>query len=314
MYELFKKYWKRFFLPLKIVIVFAAFYLIYGKFDLYLFRENQFKFPAISNFRLASFIFLMLIFTTVNWLLEINKWKLLVSQVVKISFYDAVIQSLSSHTVSLVTPFKSGEFGMKTMFYKRDLFKKIIDLNFIGNFSQLIITVIFGIVGFYLYQFSIGEILNITIVDAKSVSFIFFGSLILVIMLSIFIMNKLINFKIIPIKKHFHILLISMLRYLIFSHQYVFLLFIFYPNLNYEVTISSIFSMYLLASIIPTMALFDWTIKGSIAVILLSVIGFQAEIILLVSIIMWFFNFALPAILGSYFVMSFSSNKILANE
>lgn len=314
MYELFKNFWKHFFLPLKIVIVFAAFYLIYEKLDFYLLGDNQFRYPAISNLSLLLFVFLMLFLTLINWLLEIYKWKLLVNKVSAISFFDSAIQSLSSHTVSLVTPFKSGEFGMKTMFYERSLFKKIIDLNFIGNLGQLIMTVIFGILGFYFYQFSMVEVLNISLVDTKSESYIFIGFLILILIFSILMMKKLINFNIISLKKHFQILLISMLRYLLFSHQYLLLLYIYDPSLNYILTISSIFSTYLLASIIPTMALFDWAIKGSISIILLTVLGFQVEIVLLVSIIMWFFNFAIPAILGSYFVLTFSGNKILAHE
>lgn len=314
MYELFKNFWKHFFLPLKIVIVFAAFYLIYEKLDFYLMGENQFRYPAISNLSLLLFVFLILFFTAINWLLEIYKWKLLVNKVSAISFFDSAIQSLSSHTVSLVTPFKSGEFGMKTMFYERSLFKKIIDLNFIGNLGQLIMTIIFGILGFYFYQFSMFEVLNISLVDTKSESYIFIGFLILILIFSILMMKKLINFNIISLKKHFQILLISMLRYLLFSHQYLLLLYIYDPSLNYILTISAIFSTYLLASIIPTMALFDWAIKGSISIMLLAVLGFQVEIVLLVSIIMWFFNFAIPAILGSYFVLTFSGNKILAHE
>jgi hypothetical protein len=105
-----------------------------------------------------------------------------------------------------------------------------------------------------------------------------------------------------------------MLRYLIFSHQYLLLLFIFYPNLHYQQTITAIFSMYLSASIIPTLALFDWAVKGSIAIMLFGFLGFQPEIIMLISMIIWFFNFALPAILGSYFVLTLNSKKILINE
>lgn len=257
---------------------------------------------------------MMLIFSVSNWLLEIYKWKLLASSVKKISFFESYVQSLSAHTLSLFTPFKTGEFGVKTMFYERSLLKKILELNFIGNLSQLLITVLFGIIGFYYYQYSIVEQLKIPFFDFENSRFVSFTMVILISILLFKIMNQLINFSIISFKNYFKIIGISNLRYLIFSHQYLLLLLFFYPNLNYLPTISAIFSMYLLASIVPTLALFDWTIKGSIALLLFSVLGFQVEIILMISVAMWVFNFAIPAILGSYLVLTLTSNKILINE
>lgn len=313
MYELFKKYLKRFFLPLKIGVVFVACYLIYKKLDLFIISDSQIKFPAISIISLLLFVLWMLIFTTINWLLEIYKWKLLVSKLVKISFYDSLVQSLSSHTVALMTPFKSGEFGVKTMFYERSLFKKIIDLNFIGNLSQLLMTVLFGVLGLYFYQYALMEHIKITVYDGYNSVFLYFTIAILLVILLFFSMKKFINFSLISFKRYLHISGVSMLRYLIFSHQYLLLLFIFYPNLNYQQTITAIFSMYLSASIIPTLALFDWAVKGSFGILYLSILGFQVDTIVLVSLLMWFFNFALPAILGSYFVLTLNSKKILIN-
>jgi hypothetical protein len=105
-----------------------------------------------------------------------------------------------------------------------------------------------------------------------------------------------------------------MLRYLIFSHQYLLLLFIFYPNLHYQQTITAIFSMYLLATLIPTFAMLDWAIKGFIALFLFAVLGFRAAEILSISLLMWFFNFAIPAVMGSYFMLKLNRYKSLKHE
>lgn len=295
-------------------VVLVACYLIYEKLELYTASERLLKFPAISNWRLLLFVFLMLMLTAINWLLEIYKWKLLVSRLVKISIYESLKQSLSAHTVALMTPFKSGEFGVKTMFYDRSLFKKIIELNFIGNSSQFVITVLFGVLGLCFYQYAIKVPLQISM-DKEFNSILLYGIIaFFLLILSILLMKKFINFSLISFKHYLQILWVSMMRYLIFSHQYLLLLYIFYPNLNYQQTISAIFSMYLSASIVPTLALFDWAVKGTFGILFLSILGFQVNTIVFVSLLMWLFNFAFPAILGSYFVLTLNNEKILVNE
>ena len=314
MYELFKKNLTLLFLSLKLVIVFVVCYFIYQKLDLYLFENNVPLATNISKLSLIFFISLLLLLSTLNWILEIFKWKLLVSGLQSITFFESLIQSLVAHTVSLITPLKSGEFVVKTMFYKRNFVKKIIDLNFIGNINQLMITLLFGIIGFYFYQHIIIEPLNWSaLIDHKYIVLLIIFLVLIFLMIFIIKMNW-IKFHTISFKIYFQISGISLLRYFIFSHQYLLLIFIFYPNLSYLQTIAAIFCMYLLASIIPTLALFDWAIKGTIGVFLFSVLGVKVEIILLVSLIMWIFNFALPAILGSYFLITFTGNKLLVND
>lgn len=314
MYELFKKYWKRFLLPLKLLIVFVAFYMIYQKFEMFRLSDDLIEFPTISKFRIVFLFFLMLLMSTLNWVLEISKWKILVASIQSISFFDSLVQSLSAHTVALFTPLKSGDFGVKTMYYKQSLFKKIIVLNFLGNLSQLLMTVFFGILGFYFYQHSIIKIVKFHFIDGFDVVVFCLFIAISFVILFLSVKKKLVVFKLISIKTHLQNLVLALLRYLIFSHQFILLLYIFKPNLNYLQTISAIFSIYLLAAIIPTLAIFDWVIKGSVGVLILSVLGFQVETILLVSMLIWIFNFALPALLGSYFVLTFPSAKILVND
>ena len=63
--------------------------------------------------------------------------------------------------------------------------------------------------------------------------------------------------------------------------------------------------MYLLASIIPSIFIFDVVIKGGIAVYLFSIIGIDELVTLSVVTLMWILNFVLPSILGSYYVLRF---------
>ena len=64
-------------------------------------------------------------------------------------------------------------------------------------------------------------------------------------------------------------------------------------------------SMYLLASVIPSISVFDVVIKGSIAVYLFGFVNFNAFSVLTIITLMWLLNFVIPSILGSYYVLNF---------
>ena len=101
----------------------------------------------------------------------------------------------------------------------------------------------------------------------------------------------------------------ALIKYLIFSFQFYFLLCVFKIDIDYLNAMYFITSMYLLASIIPSIFIFDIIIRGSVAVYLFSFIGINELVILSITTIMWLLNFVLPAIFGSYFVLNFKLPK-----
>lgn len=250
-------------------------------------------------------------FTLVNWCLEIFKWKNLVSSFEIISIYEAAKQSLASLTASLLTPNRIGEYGAKALFYKKHKRYKVLFLNFISNASQLTVTIIFGLLGIVFLS------KNITFIIGVSWKSIFIAILVFLLI-----------FKLIPIKFwvpywiktksyfqkiswkiHQKNMGFSFLRYLVFSHQFYFLLIVFSIDLDYTTSMFLIFSMYLIASIIPGFIVFDWLIKGSVAITLFGLFEVPELIILSITSLMWLLNFAIPALFGSYFVLTFNQNS-----
>jgi hypothetical protein len=311
---------KQFFaLVVKLFVVIGCGYFIYDK----IFTNQQqslsdFISILIKNdiFSLKNTLFL-LILTVLNWIFEIKKWQILANQVQNISFSEAIKQSLASLTTSLITPNRIGEYGAKALYYKKSLSKKIIALNLVGNVSQLIVTIVFGIVG-CMYLF-----FNFTIeFESSYVLFVllFFMMIFLVIW---FIDKREITFKGYSTKsfkkfmndfskKTTHkVMLFSVLRYLIFSHQFYFLLLIFNIEIYYLDAIMCTSSMYLIASIIPMISIFDVVVKGSVAMLIFSFYQVNESDILAVVLLMWVFNFVLPSIVGSYFVLTFNTNKLI---
>ncbi len=310
MYNILQKHKLQLFFIMKLLIITGAFYVISLKIiENKILHTSDFYTYLKSNILYNYLNFLLLLFFTINnWGFEIFKWKSLVSWFKKISFNDAAKQSLASLTASLLTPNRIGEYGAKAIYYPKKYRKKVLVSNFLGNLSQMLMTIIFGLLGLiYLGNFFNFNISSLTIVIIIS-AIVFF----IILFLKIDIFKKWIkNFYDyilnVPAKIHLNSLKFSFFRYLIFSHQFYFLLRIFGVDLDYFTALSLISSTYLIASIIPGFIVFDFIIKGSVAVSLFGLFQVNEIIIIAITTIMWLLNFALPAILGSYFVLIFKT-------
>ena len=306
MYNISHKYKRSLFLILKIVIVVTAFYFIYQKLvnnQLLSLSQLKEQFSRIFTNDIWT-ILVLLLFTDANWLLEIFKWNTLASIERKISFFEAYEQCLASLTASIFTPNRIGEYGAKALFFEYGKRKNIMLLNLIGNLSQLGITIFFGIIGLVF----LARNFNMTILKFNNALLLFFIIIITVVFifrtqLKLFKISRFL--KKIPAKIYIKTLGFSFLRYLVFSHQFYFLLRMFGIETDYMTLMNLIFCMYFMASIVPGLGIFDWVIKGSVAVWLFGFIDLNELTIISVATIMWILNFAIPALLGSFFVLNF---------
>ena len=80
-------------------------------------------------------------------------------------------------------------------------------------------------------------------------------------------------------------------------------------EIPYPDAMLTIFTMYFLASIIPSIHLMDVVIKGSVAVFLFKNLGVDEWLILTVTMIMWVLNLVIPVIIGSFFVLKYNPNQ-----
>ena len=136
-------------LLVKFTLVFVAFFFIYNKLvhndtldiNSLLYYIDKHNIITIRN------LFILLLFSGCNWFLECLKWQLLVREIKTISLKKAIEQSLGSLTASIITPNRIGEYGAKTIYFKKTYRKKIMGLNLVGNLSQLSTTLFFGVIG-----------------------------------------------------------------------------------------------------------------------------------------------------------------------
>ena len=307
-----------FFVLIKLSIVVGTFYFIYNKLTTNKILDFSVFIDFLSKnnvFSIKNIIFL-LFFSFLNWFFEILKWKTLVVSIKKITFLEALKQSLGSLTASLFTPNRIGEYGAKAIYFFKTERKRILLLNLIGNMMQMGITLIFGIIGFILFinqynveinyfKISKGLILIAVILGLSA-----FGIKQNKYKIKGFSFEKIKSFITkLSIKIKVLGFVFSIIRYLVFSFQFYFLLQIFKIDLLYFDAMVLITSMYLLASIIPSIFIFDVVVKGSIAVYLFSFANVNELTILCITTIMWLLNFVLPSIFGSYYVLNFNFSK-----
>lgn len=290
---------KQFFLvTIKLLIVSGAIYYIYWHFK----GDKKIDFIQINDYLTFENLLILTIFSSINWILEIFKWRHLVSSFKEISFVEAMEQSLGSLTASIFTPNRIGEYGAKALYFPKENTKKILVLNFIGNSSQMFITICFGLIGilFTDFKYKIFDlILAITVIVIICLPFLYFVRNIKIYGFSIL---TLISFPSDFLIKN---IWFSLTRYFVFSIQFLFLLFVFNIKIDFTTAIGTIYVMYFLASIIPTIHFMDVTIKGSVALFLFGQLGVDDWKIAAIISIMWLFNLVLPLLVGSVFVLNY---------
>ena len=302
---------------IKLLIVGGAFYFIYNqlanndKLDwqkfIVLFQKNQ---------SIGGIAFILLL-SVLNRFFEILKWQNLVAFIYKISLGEATKQVLGALTAGLFTPNGIGEYAGKALFFEKSNTKKVIFLNLICNGIQMILTVIFGFIGLLYFNAQYHVITTKTAVLLLAVLLLLFLVLFLFKKITIkgYSIVKLIH-KINEIPKSIHQknIFLGICRYLVFSHQYYFIFLAFDVDLPYLTMIATISSVYFLASSLPTFQFLDFAVKGSVAVYFFGILGVNEWIVIFISTLMWFLNVVLPVVIGSYFVLNFKPNSVLAGD
>lgn len=300
-------------LLIKLLIVGGAFYFIYNqlanndKLDwqkfITLFRKNQ----SVLG---IGFILLL---SVLNRYFEILKWQNLAKVIHEISLGEATKQVLAALTAGIFTPNGVGEYAGKALFYPKSEAKQVVFLNLICNGIQMILTVIFGLFGLLYFN------AKYEVITTQTVAILFGGFVLLFIILFSLKKIKIKGYSIekllhkineIPKAVHRKNILLGVLRYLVFSHQYYVLFLAFDVDLPYSTLIATIAVVYFLASSLPTFQFLDFAVKGSVAIYFFGILGVNEWIVVFISTLMWFLNVVLPVVIGAYYVLNFKTKVV----
>ncbi len=276
-------------------------------------------------FQLGLLLMLMLL----NHSLEAFKWQHLIAKLEKVRFWLALKAVFTGISVSMFLPNRVGDYLGRVFMLRQANPVKSILVTIIGSIAQLLSTVLAGLLASAIFLF---YRLNLLKANEK---WLFTAAVFFIVFMILFALFVYFNVKMIkPLaetvfprwkekiaafldvftyysrKDLLKVLLLSLLRYLVFSFQFFLLLRLFGIGISYAMAMMLIALVYLLITVIPTIALSELGVRGSVSVYLFSLyLGAEgywnddmAMAVFAASTGIWLINLALPALLGVFFV------------
>lgn len=273
---------------------------------------------------LGAVVLLMII----NWLIEAMKWKKLMISVQEVSLADALKAVLTGITVSVFTPNRVGEFIGRVFSIRTLSPLRAILVTLVGSLSQLSVTIVVGSVAalFFLGRYSN---LAINMPDAIRSSGVIITLVVDVILLMLFLnvgfltnlLRSLIPRRWRKIRSYVRvfalfrrstllvILAMSFVRYLVFTGQYLLLLYLFGLTGPMVDVLMLVAVIWFVMAAIPSFALAELGIRSSVAVSVFTIYhqtegltSQQTLAVVAASSLLWIINIAVPALLGSAFI------------
>lgn len=265
------------------------------------------KFYELKNQKI-NFLYVLLAFllTFLNWGIETIKWKKLVSKNDIIAFLKAYKIVLTGITLSLITPNRVGEIPARAyLLGNKSTLKYTIYGTFMGAFSQMIITVVFGVCGIFFTLNWLNIILPkslLTLLILIVIGFVvvfFYSDNLKKVLLKLF--NKDLDLEFTH-KQHIQAMFFSLIRYAVFVLQYFLLLEAFGVHFTNFMSFWLIPVCFFIASTIPTFLISEIGVRSSVAIFIFGVLNQNDVAIISASILLWTINIAIPAVVGVFFI------------
>ncbi len=254
----------------------------------------------------------------VNWGLETWKWRSLASKLEPIPFWRAYRAVMTGLCLGFITPNRVGDYAGRILELQTDRRTDAIGAVFLGRISQMLVTLGAGSLSlFYLSAGFAGKAGPGGLLLAGILTAALAGALLGGLLYSRYLprlFDWLIPLR--PLKKYLQILetyspaeiglvlLLSFLRYGVFTGQFGLLLSVFGVELSLAEAGAGIAGTYLLKSLLPSFnALGDLGLREVSALYFFSFFGQQHLPVITASLSVWLLNIALPTILGLFFVL-----------
>jgi hypothetical protein len=318
-------------LIVRLIIIFATYYFIYKQ----IFYHKKLDYvvqtfvESIDKSYIIIFFCWICILMFVNWGIESLKWQYLINKIERVSFLKAFEAVLSGVSVSVFTPNRMGEwFGRVFILEKSNPWKGVF-ITMIGSFSQLLITIIAGSLSLLIYIpiYFKGE-------DFYS-PYLYYGIIFIVLIIITTLVLIFLNVTALPrfvghlvskrigkFNEYFSVisqyttfelatvLLLSFLRYIIFTLQFYLFLMSYSVEIPFLQGIMIITIIFLIMTAIPSVTLAELGIRGSVSLYFINsyfeqfgTVSDKLDIgIVSSSSSLWLINLVIPAFIGTLFV------------
>jgi hypothetical protein len=237
-----------------------------------------------------------------------------------VSFKTAFKAVLSGVSFSVSTPNRIGEYMGRILYMNEGNRLRAISITIVSSMSQLIITLVCGCIAMLFLMEKMQADGLVTEYWMRIVLFlVFVGSLFM--LLFYFRLSWLVRwldrlpgsrkyaYLINPVEEFnagllWKLLSLSALRYLVFILQYYLLFQLFGVEITWWQCFLSVGLVFLVMSMIPTIALVELGLRGEVSLKILMIFSANSLGIGLTTASVWFINLVIPAIAGSLLILS----------
>jgi hypothetical protein len=299
------------------VLLVVLYFQLFGREDLSI-QSLSTQFASNLTLKNLHLVLLVVLLMPINWFFETKKWLSLMQKFDKIPFVYALKAVLAGLTFSLFTPNRIGEYGGRVLMVSKDKRVLAVFATMVGSFSQWIVLVVggwWGMMGAFYYGiipidnliFTI--LLGLGFVTSVSLFVLYFN---LQLILSFCMRFRFTRKWVTGLKRSvcqnysnnelLSALAFSFFRYLIYSFQYLLLLYFFGFDADCWQAVLGIMIVYLLQTGIPLPPSTGLLARGNIALLIFGYLSSTsgAPVIILASTFsLWIINVVLPAIAGA---------------
>lgn len=252
-----------------------------------------------------------------NWFLEVVKWRYLSQRIEPLGWWKSIQSVFCGLTWAIFTPNRIGEYGGRVMLLKaRNRASGAVAMG-VGLFAQLVLTSVFGALSIaWFVQTFLPTPVSVKLALWMIATLYALGFLVLYF--NVHWIDKLVGkirflAKIKPffavledfsVRELWHVLLISVARFIIFTSQYILLMLVFLPELPFVSMVLMIFILFFVQAAVPSLDLFDFSVRSFVASNLYAYITTQEIAVMAIVSCVWFVNLILPAIIGAFFVFN----------
>jgi len=274
---------------------------------------------------------IVIILMFVNWSIEAFKWKISIRHIQSISFLKSFRAVLSGVSFSVNTPNRIGEYLGRVLYIEEGNRLRVISLTIVCSISQLIVTLLSGLIGLIFLKTKIErneiaagfdssiwlQVLQYGLIVGLLILTLFYFRLSILTGLPDRLRNKsrymwVVNsLKTVDATLLLKLLSLSAIRYIVFVVQYFLLFRLFEVEISWWQSFWALAVVFLVLAIIPTFAIAELGIRGKVSLKLIELFSANSLGISITTATIWLINLILPAIAGSLLMVSI---KIFKNK
>ena len=303
---------------IKILIVLAGCWILYVKIiknqELTAMWDSvKTSFSSTKNVLLMVFAFILM---PVNMAFETRKWQKSIQPVERVPFRKAYTAIFTGITAGMMFPNRTGDFLGRIFILEKGNRIKAAMLTFVGNIAQMLVTVSLGCMAWVFFAQDNYYVLILSLIIIVLGYLLYFNIHILRHL------QRLIPKKWRPRAEKYMeifssyskkdlsvILLLAVAKYVVYSFQFVLLIWAFDVPLNYFEAMIPIMFTYLLMTVIPFITITEIAVRGSVCIFVfetwLTRLGIDSAFSMMVfsaSTMLWFYNLAIPAVIGLFYI------------